>query len=121
MSISGDFRKKVLSLIKSIPEGKVMTYGQVAAAVGEPRGARQVGMVLWGLDTGDDIPWQRVINAQGGISTYKVGSGELQKSLLQAEGIEVSAEGKIDLKRYQWHPETEVDKKQAQAGLFNPE
>jgi methylated-DNA-protein-cysteine methyltransferase-like protein len=86
---------------------------------GEPRGARQVGMVLWGLDSGDDVPWQRVINSQGGISTYKVGSGEMQKALLQAEGIKVSAAGKIDLKRYQWHPVGETEK--AQAGLFDQE
>jgi methylated-DNA-protein-cysteine methyltransferase related protein len=118
-TITSDFRDKVFALIKRIPEGKVMTYGQVALLIGSPGAARQVGMALRGLgdDLDNDIPWQRVINAQGGISTYKVGTGELQKALLESEGVVVNTEGKMDLKKYQWWPDEE-DKAHAQTALF---
>lgn len=86
-----------------------MTYGQVALMAGAPRAARQVGSVLHGIGYQEqDVPWQRVINAAGGISTFKVGSGELQVALLRAEGIEVESgsEGsQVDLGRYQWRPD----------------
>jgi methylated-DNA-protein-cysteine methyltransferase related protein len=103
-----DFRKDVLTLVKEIPKGKVMTYGQVAMLIGSPQKPRQVGMVLRGLrDLDGDVPWQRVVNAQGGISTYKVGTGELQKALLESEGIKVRRDKTVDLKAYQWWPERE--------------
>ena len=98
-----DFRSRVLSLIVQVPEGNVATYGQIARLAGHPRAARQVGMVLRGLSEADAerVPWQRIINAQGGISTYKVGSGELQRALLESEGIVFGAEGTCDLERFQ--------------------
>ena len=99
------FKDLVLAFIKAIPKGKVATYGQIAGLAGAPRNARQVGEILHGVKDGDDIPWQRVINAQGGISTYKIGHGELQKALLEFEGVEVSGENKVDLSIYQWQPE----------------
>jgi methylated-DNA-protein-cysteine methyltransferase related protein len=100
-----DFRAAVLTLVKEIPEGKVMTYGQVALLIGSPQKPRQVGMVLRGLKDADaDVPWQRVVNAQGGLSTYKVGTGELQTVLLRSEGVEVTNQT-VDLKKYQWWPE----------------
>ena len=101
------FREDVLNFIKQIPEGRVMTYGGVARAVGYPQRARQVGMILFGIGELDgEIPWQRVINSQGGISTFKVGTGELQRALLKSEGVEVSTDGIVDLKKYEWKPET---------------
>jgi methylated-DNA-protein-cysteine methyltransferase related protein len=101
------FREDVLSFIKQIPEGRVMTYGGVARAVGYPQRARQVGMILFGIGELDgEIPWQRVINSQGGISTFKVGTGELQRALLKSEGVEVSADGIVDLKKYEWKTES---------------
>jgi methylated-DNA-protein-cysteine methyltransferase-like protein len=101
-----DFRQDVLTLVKEIPRGQVMTYGQVALLIGSPQRPRQVGMVLRGLrDLDGDVPWQRVVNAQGGISTYKVGTGELQKALLESEGVKVRRDKTIDLKKYQWWPE----------------
>lgn len=104
------FRAAVLDVVRSVPRGLVVTYGQVAAMVGSPHAARQVGAVLFGIsETEDDVPWHRVINAGGGISTYKVGHGELQVALLRAEGIEVSAgergAERVDLRRYQWRPD----------------
>ena len=97
------FRTKVLELVDRIPEGEVATYGQIARLAGHPRAARQVGMVLYGLSDkeAERVPWQRVINAKGGISTYKVGAGELQRALLEAEGIIFREDGTCDLERYQ--------------------
>jgi len=98
------FRARVLELVLQIPPGKVATYGQIALLAGQPGAARQVGWVLRGLSAGEAerIPWQRVINVQGGISTYKVGSGELQRALLEAEGVTFDHRGRCDLARYSW-------------------
>lgn len=95
----------MLDVVRSVPQGKVTTYGTVALFAGAPRAARQVGAVLHGLRPEDgDVPWQRVINASGGISTYKVGAGELQVALLRSEGVEV-VDDRVDLKRYRWDPD----------------
>jgi methylated-DNA-protein-cysteine methyltransferase related protein len=104
-----DFRTLVLEFVRAIPHGKVATYGQIALLAGSPRAARQVGMVLRGLKNTDpkettSVPWHRVINAKGSISTYKIGYGELQRALLESEGVKVNAEGHVDLKHYQWWP-----------------
>ena len=101
------FRDRVVALVKAVPTGKVATYGQIALLAGAPRAARQVGGVLNGLKETEDVPWQRVINASGGLSTYKIGYGELQKALLTAEGINVTADNTVDLSVYQWRPEVE--------------
>lgn len=94
----------MLSTVRRIPKGKVTNYGTVALLAGNPRAARQVGGVLYGLRESDsDVPWQRVVNAQGGISTFKVGSGELQVALLESEGVVVE-DRVVDLKRYGWRP-----------------
>ena len=98
------FRQRVLRLVAEIPAGRVATYGQIALLAGRPRAARQVGTVLRGLSEGEALrlPWYRVINARGGISTYKVGSGELQRVLLEAEGVCFDAEGLCDLRLVVW-------------------
>jgi methylated-DNA-protein-cysteine methyltransferase-like protein len=99
------FRERVLWVVRSIPAGRVMSYGEVARCAGSVRAARQVGGVLHRLRAAeDDVPWQRVVNAQGGISTFRVGIGELQVALLKGEGV-VFAEGEsVDLRRYGWSP-----------------
>jgi methylated-DNA-protein-cysteine methyltransferase related protein len=103
------FRLNVIKAVKMIPEGKVATYGQIARMIGHPKAARQVGMVLFGLrdSEAEDIPWQRIINSQGGISTYKVGHGELQRALLEAERVVFDIEGKVDLAVFQWESSEE--------------
>ncbi len=99
------FRERVLDVIRAIPYGRVTNYGTVALLAGRPRAARQVGGVLYALKDSDlDVPWHRVINAQGGISTFKVGSGELQVALLRSEGVEV-VDLKVDLRKYGWRLE----------------
>ena len=105
---TASFRERVLAVVKLIPAGRVTNYGTVALLAGRPRAARQVGGILYGLREDElDVPWQRVINAQGGISTYKVGSGELQVALLKAEGVEV-IDRTVDLNVYGWRPDDDL-------------
>jgi len=97
-----EFTERVMEVISAIPFGRVTTYGAVAAAAGNPRGARVVVWVLNSSSEREDLPWHRVINSKGGIS-LKPGYGfELQKQLLESEHVEVSNEGYIDLKKYLW-------------------
>ena len=93
-----------------------MTYGQLALLAGSPGAARQAGTVLGGLGgTETDLPWQRVVNAQGRISTGKVGLGELQQALLEAEGVQFNDSGRLDLAALQWWPdEVNLSKKRAE-------
>jgi methylated-DNA-protein-cysteine methyltransferase related protein len=101
------FRDRVLAVVRQVPAGRVVSYGQVALWAGSPRSARQVGAVLYGLrDADGDVPWQRVVNGRGGISTFKVGAGELQVALLRSEGVEVGPAG-VDLSRWRWSPPPE--------------
>ncbi len=98
------FRERVINVVQAVPHGKVVTYGQVALLAGAPRAARHVGFVLRGLDQAQEYPWHRVVNAQGKISTYRVGVGELQRALLEHEGIEFDGEERIDFRKYRWEP-----------------
>ncbi len=96
--------EKIYAMVQRIPEGKVATYGDIAALVGIPHGARQVGYALHALMPTNNVPWQRVINAQGGISLGRAyPGGELQqRRLLEAEGVEFNANGKVNLKLFRW-------------------
>jgi methylated-DNA-protein-cysteine methyltransferase related protein len=106
MSNLEQLKIRTLALVAQIPPSRVMTYGQIASVVGFPGYARHVGYILKGISEqeGETLPWFRVINGNGGISTYKVGSGERQKALLEAEGIVVVGV-KCRLERYVWEPE----------------
>lgn len=98
------FARAVYALVKEVPRGKVVTYGQVAAILGHPRAARAVGTALSHLPRALArlVPWQRVINAAGGISMRgDVMRPDLQRQLLELEGIELRR-GRVDLKRYRW-------------------
>jgi methylated-DNA-protein-cysteine methyltransferase related protein len=100
--------QSIYAIVKKIPRGKVATYGQVAALAGLGRGARQVGTALRVTPENIKIPWHRVINAQGRISVrikdWRSGSDDLQKILLEAEGVEFDGTQKIDLRHFQWKP-----------------
>lgn len=112
---SAPFRARVLALVERIPAGRVMTYGQLATLAGSPGAARQVGYIMNAL-ADSALPWQRVINAQGAVSTDKLGFGDIQRNLLVSEGISFDASLRCDLKRLQWWPDEEVAG--GQAGLF---
>lgn len=99
------YTQRVVEAIKSIPRGKVATYGQLAAMAGNPRGARQVVRALASLSAKEGLPWHRVINAKGTISLTGAGFDE-QKALLAAEGVAVDERGAVDLKRFGWRQET---------------
>ena len=94
----------VWRVVRKVPRGRVATYGQVAELAGLEGHARQVGYALHNLPSGaTDVPWHRVVNAKGEISPRSAGdSHELQRMLLEAEGVEFNAKGRIDLKRYKW-------------------
>lgn len=95
-----DFAWEVHAVVGEIPEGRVLTYGDVAALCGSPRAARGVGSALRGLPHDTAIPWWRVINAQGRISLPGA-AGTLQRKLLRREGIRFR-DGAVDLGRYRW-------------------
>ncbi len=98
------YREGVYQMVRQIPVGKVMTYGQLAIILGEGYTARTVGYVMHG--SGEGVPWQRVINSQGKCSTGRLTIPlNLQQELLEAEGVVFRASGKCDLSEYQWFPE----------------
>jgi methylated-DNA-protein-cysteine methyltransferase-like protein len=96
------YRERVHKLVRKIPPGKVMTYGQIAAILGEGYTPRTVGYVMF--NSGEkDVPWQRVINSQGRCSTGRLTIPlNLQQELLEAEGVKFNDKGKCDLSIYQW-------------------
>jgi methylated-DNA-protein-cysteine methyltransferase-like protein len=88
-----------------IPRGRVATYGQLAELAGIPRGARQAGYAMHALPPGSRVPWQRVVNARGEVSPrFDELAERAQRVLLESEGIEFDARGRIDLARYGWRP-----------------
>ena len=91
---------RVYDIVRQVPRGKVTTYGDVAQLVGQGCDARVVGYAM--AVCPDDVPWQRVINAQGKISPRSGDGPAKQQMRLEAEGIEFDARGKIDLKRFRW-------------------
>ena len=89
-------------LVRRIPRGRVATYGQLAAALGRPRAARAVGGAMRAC--ADDVPWHRVVNAQGRISRRRSGTGMLtQRIRLEQEGVRL-ARGRVPLRRFGWRP-----------------
>lgn len=105
MSPSGDY-ERVYAVVRRIPRGRVATYGQVAALAGLPGHARRVGYALHALPEGTPVPWYRVVNARGEIST---GGGEPggdlpQRFRLEEEGVEFDERGRIPLERFGWRP-----------------
>ncbi|MGO4371260.1 MGMT family protein [Paenibacillus sp. MCAF20] len=98
------FTQRVISIIQQIPEGRVMTYGQVAELAGSSRGARQVVRILHSMSRAHNLPWHRVVNAKGEVAIPDDEGRFLQMMNLQEEGVEVSDAGRIDLARYRHSP-----------------
>jgi methylated-DNA-protein-cysteine methyltransferase-like protein len=96
----------IYTIVRQIPYGKVATYGQVAALSNLPGQARLVGYALYRVTDDLDVPWHRVINAKGQVSEspFRNGTDDLQRSLLEQEGISFAANGTIKLATYQWQP-----------------
>ena len=93
------FADRIRILLKAIPEGQVATYGQIAKLAGNPRGTRAVVWLLASSSASHGLPWHRVINSKGIISTRS----ELQVARLSDEGVKVR-DFSVDLKKYLWSP-----------------
>jgi methylated-DNA-protein-cysteine methyltransferase related protein len=113
--MTAEISERVWAAVKRIPRGKVATYGQIAALVGMPRHARLVGYALAALPQTVKIPWHRVINAQGRISLrlrhWDSGGDDLQRILLEDEGVVFDDSGRIDLKKFRWMPKPGIVEK----------
>ena len=99
---------RIYVIVRQIPHGQVATYGQVAELADLPGRARLVGYALFRVSPlHKDVPWHRVINAKGEISEspFRNGDDYLQRSLLEAEGVQFSSQGKINLNEYRWRPD----------------
>ncbi len=95
-------RARIYDAVRRIPSGRVATYGDVAKAAGLPGHARQVGYALAALEADTDVPWHRVVNAQGRVSVRRGdrSSESIQRTLLRSEGIRFTRVGAIDMKRF---------------------
>jgi methylated-DNA-protein-cysteine methyltransferase-like protein len=99
-----DYRERVFRIVRMIPRGQVMTYGQIAEILGEGYTPRTVGFVMHSAN--DRVPWHRVINAQGGCSTRGlVLPHDKQQRMLEAEGVNFNERGRCELQNYLWIPE----------------
>jgi methylated-DNA-protein-cysteine methyltransferase-like protein len=108
--------EQIYKIVRSIPPGKVATYGQIARMLGQPQAARTVGWAMSDVPEGSDVPWQRVINSRGTISLPPGSSGAaLQRALLEEEGIVFDEKGRVNLKVYGWQG---LDPVQIEAGDF---
>ncbi|MBN1168566.1 MGMT family protein [Candidatus Woesebacteria bacterium] len=106
-----DFKKGVLRVVKLVPYGKVISYGQVALYVGIPRAARQVGWTLNQLKEGEKVPWWRVVNNFGRISIKGSNfSAAQQRDLLIKEGVEVSEDLTFEIDKYRFMPDKNLIK-----------
>jgi methylated-DNA-protein-cysteine methyltransferase-like protein len=94
------YTERVIEIISNIPEGKVMTYGQIASIAGSPRGARQVVRILHSMSSKYHLPWHRVINVKGEITIKDYHMRSLQKHLLQNEGVGFIDEYRVNVDKF---------------------
>jgi len=105
-----DFKQQVWQCVRQIPPGMVATYGQIAALISAPTGVDPAAYVSFGArwvggamkNCPEDVPWQRVINSQGKISLPRGGGEEIQRELLETEGVQFDERDRVDLRRYRW-------------------
>jgi methylated-DNA-protein-cysteine methyltransferase-like protein len=102
--VEAGFRKRVEALVAQIPRGRVMTYGQLAALCGNARAARIVGGIAHFGNPA--LPWQRVVNKQGGLASGYPGGRSGHKQVLEGEGLTVSADYKVAVEQLLWWPPT---------------
>ena len=103
------FTRSVYAVVSAIPSGKVASYGMVATILGRSRAPRAVGGALSALSEEIDVPWWRVISTSGRIVTSSVHhTAQVQRALLEDEGVRLKESGRIDRNRYEWNP-TEAD------------
>jgi len=100
----GGIREDVLAIVRAIPDGRVMTYGQISGLLGSRISPLAVGWMLHRCP--EDVPWHRVVNASGGCSTDRLPDlpPGLQRALLAREGVGFTLAGKVDLEAHRWQP-----------------
>ena len=100
------FFQQVYALVAQIPYGRVVSYGQIARLLGDPRGARQVGWAMQHCP--DALPWQRVVKDDGSIAGG--GWADIRRALLEDEGVAFRPDGRVDMARCRWRPgETDTE------------
>lgn len=97
-----EFKDRVYDLVKKIPEGRLMTYGQIAALCGSPRAAIIVGQIAHFGSEG--LPWHRVVMKSGGLAGGFPGGLEGHRAVLEAEGVGVTDDFKVDVVELIWWP-----------------
>lgn len=109
-----DYQERVFQIVRSIPRGRVMTYGQIAEILGEGYTPRTVGFVMHASN--DQTPWHRVVNAQGGCSTRGIVlPHDKQQRMLEAEGINFNDRGRCALQEYLWIPKQSTKERKHRA------
>ncbi|OGM81435.1 hypothetical protein A2393_02520 [Candidatus Woesebacteria bacterium RIFOXYB1_FULL_41_13] len=101
---NNNFFERVYAVVRKIPEGYVMSYGQVALILDMPRAAREVGWALSRVEDRDMVPWWRVVNNKGRVSIKGQYSAEEQRQLLLQEGIKVSKDFTFEIEKYRFNP-----------------
>lgn len=97
------FAERVYAYVMTVPKGRVVSYGQVARAIGCPRAARQVGRALHNNPRFGVVPCHRVLFQNGSLApAFAFGGTDAQRALLEAEGVVVSPDGFVDMKKYRW-------------------
>lgn len=98
-----DFRRVVFDVLRRVPRGRVVTYGQLALLAGRPRAGREVGWIAH--EGGRRLPWRRVVNRFGGLASGYTGGRTGHKRDLETDGVRVRRDMTVDLERYQWWPD----------------
>ena len=104
MRVETGFFQQVYAIVAQVPRGAVVSYGQIARMLGEPRGARQVGWAM--RNCPDSLPWQRVVKDDGAIAGG--GWAEIRRALLEDEGVPFLRDGRVDMARCRWRPDRET-------------
>ncbi|MCB1043897.1 MAG: methylated-DNA--[protein]-cysteine S-methyltransferase [Acidobacteria bacterium] len=100
-----EWNESVWAMVRMVPFGHVASYGQIAALLGQPRKARHVAKALGETPAGLEVPWYRIVNHKGFIALADRSEAALvQKARLEAEGVVVSGEGRINLRQFGWRP-----------------
>lgn len=98
-----NFNQQVYQAVRRIPEGKVASYGDIARLIGAPRCSRQVGWALHANPQPGVIPCHRVVFRDGSVSAgFAFGGKDVQRALLESEGVEFSEDDRVDMKKYRW-------------------
>ena len=107
------YRERVYKIVRRIPRGRVMTYGQIAYMLGEGYTPRTIGFVMHGADE-RDTPWHRVINSQGKCSTGRIVlPPDKQQRMLEREGVRFDDAGRCSLEEFLWKPKRTAPNKSA--------